>query len=117
MNISISGLHLESDPKLKEYADKKIKKLLRYHSGITDIKVRLMMEKSHRSEQHEFFCEITVHVPGRILEIVDVEKNHTKAIDKAIERMKRTLIKYKEKEVSKKHREGIFNKVLRRFNR
>jgi len=117
MTISITGLHFESDPKLKAYADKKIKKLLRYHLGITDIKVRLISEKAHRSEDHDFFCEITVHVPGRILEIVDKEKDHTKAIDRAVERMKRTLIKHKEKEISKKHKSGVLNKLLARFGK
>jgi len=117
MNISVTGLHIETDPKLKAYADKKIKKLLRYHSKITDLKVRLISEKSHRGQEQDYYCEITIHVPGRILEIVDSERAMDKAIDKAVERMKRTLIKHKEKEISKQHREGVFNKLLGRFRR
>ena len=115
MNISIVGLHAESDPKLKEYANKKVKKLVHYHSHITDIKVRLFLEKSHRNEQHEAICEITVHVPGKILEIVDSQKDHTKAIDNAFDRMKRAIVKHKEKEVSKEHKRGIVTKLLNRF--
>lgn len=117
MTISITGLHFESDPKLKSYADKKIKKLLRYHSAITDIKVRLLSEKSHRGQEQDYYCEITIHVPGRILEIVDSERAMDKAIDKAVERMKRTLIKYKEKELSKQHKEGVFRKLIDRFRK
>ena len=55
MTISITGLHFESDPKLKAYADKKIKKLLHYHSQITDIKVRLLSEKSHRGQEQDYY--------------------------------------------------------------
>ncbi len=117
MSFSISGLHLESNPKLKAYADKKIKKLLRYHSQITDVKVRLLSEKSHRGREQDYYCEITIHVPGRILEIVDSERAMDKAIDKAVERMKRALIKHKEKAISKQHREGVFNKILSRFKK
>src|SRR3972149_8146566 len=117
MNISLTGLHFETDPKLKAYADKKIKKLLRYHSQITDIKIRLLSEKSHRGQEQDYYCEITIHVPGRILEIVDSERAMDKAIDKAVERMKRTLIKHKEKEISKQHREGIFTKILSRVRK
>lgn len=117
MNISLSGLHLETDPKIKDYADKKVKKLLNYHSGITDIKVRLISQKAHRNEQHEFFCEITVHVPGKVLEIVDREKDHMKAVDKAVERMKKAIIRYKEKTISKQHHEGIFTKIISRIRR
>ncbi|MBI2012392.1 ribosome-associated translation inhibitor RaiA [Candidatus Curtissbacteria bacterium] len=115
MNLSITGLHIKSDPKLKEYAHKKTKKLLRYHSKITDIKVRLISEKSHRGQEQDYYCEITVHVPGRILEVVDTERAMDKAVDRAVERMKRTLIRYREKEISKRHRRGIINKLLNRW--
>lgn len=117
MNLSIAGLHLESDPKLKEYANKKVRKLIHYDPKITDIKVRLFLEKSHRNEAHECMCELTVHVPGKILEIVDREKDHTAAIDKAFDRMKRAIIKHKEKEVSRQHREGVLQKLVRRFKK
>jgi len=117
MNISLSGLHLESDPEIREYANKKIKKLLNYHPNITDIKIRLISQKAHRNDKHEFFCEITVHIPGKILEIVDREKNHTKAVDRAVERMKKAIIRYKEKAVSKQHKEGVLRKFLRRLKR
>ena len=117
MNISLTGLHLENDPKLKVYANKKVKKLVHYDNRITDIKVRLFLEKSHRNEAHDCICELTVHVPGKILEIVDKEKDHTAAIDKAFDRMKRAIVKHKEKEISKQHREGVFTKILSRLRR
>lgn len=117
MNISLTGLHLETDPKIKDYADKKVRKLLNYDNKITDIKVRLISQKAHRNEQHEFFCEITVHVPGKVLEIVDREKDHAKAVDKAVERMKRAIIRHKEKTVSRQHHDGIINKLVRRFRK
>jgi len=115
MNITISELHFETNPKLKEYAHKKTKKLLKYHSKITDIKVRLLSQKSHRGQEQDYYCEITVHIPGRILEIVDSERDMDKAIDKAVDRMKRKLTKYREKEISKKHKKSILNKLLGRF--
>lgn len=117
MSIVISGIHLESDPKLKVYAHKKSNKLLRYHPKITDIKVRLLSEKSHRGQEQDYYCEITVHVPGKILEIVDVERAMDKAIDKAVERMKRALIKHHEKVISKQHKRGIVQKLLNRWPR
>lgn len=117
MKIDITGLHIESDPKLKEYANKKIKKLLKYDSKIVDIKVRLLSEKAHRGQEQDYYCELTVHVPGKVLEIVDVEREMDKAIDKAVERMKRVLVKHKEKEISKEHKKGVMNKLLRRFGR
>lgn len=117
MDISITGLHIQTDPKLKEYADKKAKKLLKYDTRITDLKVRLFAEKAHRNEDHDYYCEITAHVPGRVLEIVDKERDVTKAIDRAVDRMKKTLIRHREKEISKRHKEGLAAKFLRRLRR
>ena len=117
MNISVSGLHLQTDPKLREYADKKAKKLLKFHPKITDLKVRLISQKAHRGQEQDYYCEITVHIPGKILEIVDTQREMEKAIDRAVERMKRTLIKSREKEISKLHRRGIVRKFLSRWQR
>ena len=117
MDISITGLHIQTDPKLKEYTNQKAKKLLKYHSKITDLKVRLFAEKAHRSEDHDYYCEITIHVPGKVLEIVDKERDVTKAIDRAADRMKKALIRHREKEISKKHKEGLAAKLLRRLRR
>ena len=117
MDISITGLHIQTDPKLKEYADKKAKKLLKYNTHITDLKVRLFAEKAHRSEDHDYYCEITTHVPGKVLEIVDKEKDITKAIDRAVDRMKKALIRHREKTISKMHKEGLAAKLFRRLRR
>src|SRR3990167_7736167 len=117
MDIYITGLHIHTDPKLKDYANKKAKKLLKYHAKITDLKVRLFAEKAHRSEDHDYYCEITVHVPGKILEIIDKERDITKAIDRATERMKKALIRHREKEISKKHKEGLAAKLFRGLTR
>ncbi len=117
MTLVISELHLESRPEFKDYAYKKSNKLFRYHPKITDIKVRLIVEKAHRSEDHDYYCELTVHVTGKILEIVDSERDMYKAIDKAVERMKRALVKHHEKEISKLHKQGVVGKFLRRLKR
>ena len=117
MDISITGLHIETDPKLKEYASTKAKKLLKYNTRITDLKVRLFGEKAHRSEDHDYYCEITVHVPGKILEIVDKERDVPKAIDKAVDQMKKALVRHREKAISKRHKEGLAAKLLRRLRR
>lgn len=106
MNLVISGIHLKNFPELEQYANEKAQKLTKYHSQIEEILVRLIWEKSHRGQDEDYYCEITIHIPGRILEIVDTERDMEKAIDKAVERMKRLIVKTKEKTISKKHKEG-----------
>lgn len=114
MSIQISSLHLENSPEMRSYAQKKIAKLIRYHPHVVDINVKLISEKSHRGQEKDYYCEITIHLPHKILEIVDSERAMDKAIDKAVERAKRTLVRTKEKELTKKHKDGIFSKFFRR---
>ena len=115
MKIIVSGSHLVDFPEMEGYATEKVARLSRYHHKIEKISVRLTAERAHRNEEHDFTCEIIVAVPGRDVEVVERDRFMDKAIDKALERMKRTLIKAKEKSVSKKHKEGILAKLLSRF--
>ena len=116
MKIILSSQHLANAQKLEAYAKEKVKKLVKFSSNIESINVRLIGEKSHRGQEKDFYCEITVHIPGHILEIVDVERTMDKAVDRAVERMKRTLVKNKEKHLSRNHHRGIISKVLRRIS-
>ncbi len=110
MNIRVSGLHVKKSPKTKEYALQKVQKLLKFHPAIERIHIRLISEKSHRGQENDFYCEITIATPRHTLEIRDVERDFEKAIDKAVERMRRTLTKHKEKSITKKHQEGLKTK-------
>ncbi|KKS04928.1 ribosomal subunit interface protein [Candidatus Curtissbacteria bacterium RIFCSPHIGHO2_12_41_11] len=115
MNIVISGPHPKKEPQLEEYARKKVQKLAKYHPKILQIDVRLIVKSAHRGQENDNYCEITAKVPGKTLEIVDSERTMDKAIDKAVDRMKRTLIKYREKKISKDHKKGIVRKILGRW--
>lgn len=115
MNIIISGIHFEDFPKAEKYAKEKVSKLSKFHKKIEKIEVRLFAEKNHRSELHDYSCEIKLSIPGRDLELVDKERSIDKAIDIAVDRMKRTLIKYKEKQVSLEHKRGVISKIRERI--
>ena len=110
MIIKVTGVHLKKLPKVKDYALKKAEKLLKFHPQIEKIHIRLVFEKSHRGLENDYYCEITIATPHHTLEIRDVERNFDKAVDKAIERMRRTLTKHKEKQLTRKHREGVKTK-------
>ena len=114
MKIQISEIHLK-DAKAKDYAAKKVERLTKYHPKIERINVRLFGEKAHRNQKHNFTCEIDVAIRGHVLEVTDGERSIDKAIDMATDRMKRALVKHKEKHITKKHKEGIVNKLLTRI--
>lgn len=116
MQIIVTGQHLKKFPELENYATKKAQKLTHYFPKILKIQVRLISEESHRGQEDDYYCEIEVDIPGRNLLLKDAERSMDKAIDKAVERMQRLLVKTKEKKITAKHREGIINKLLSRFS-
>lgn len=107
MDIIISGIHLKHHPEMELYAKKRVEKLAKINARIEKIWVRLIEEKSHRGQENDYYCEITVQTPGSVLEIVDSEREIDKAIDRATERMKRLMVKTKEKKISKLHSQGV----------
>ena len=107
MNIIVSGSHFEDFPKAKKYAKEKLEKLSKYHPRIEKIVVRLISETAHRNENHDFTCEIIASIPGNNLEITQKDFAPDKALDIAIDRMKRLLVKSKEKQTSKKHKQAL----------
>ena len=115
MNIVISGIHLQQFPELEDYARKKVSKLGKFHPKIGEIRVRLISQKSHREKTQDYDCQIEIDIPGKNLSIIDTEESMEKAIDKAVERMKRLLVKHKEKPVSKRVRKGVLTKILNRL--
>lgn len=115
MKIIVTGLHLTKYPELEQYATKKIQKLTKYFPKILKFQVRLISEKSHRNELHNSTCEIIADIPGRDLEIVERDRSMDKAIDKAVERMHRLLVKTKEKNISVWHKREIVRKIKERF--
>ena len=105
MRIKIAEIHFK-DQKIEDYALDKVSKLEKFHSGIKLVTIRLTLEKNHRTQNHTSFCELEFDMVGRDFVIKDSERQIDKAIDKAVERAKRSLVRHKEKEVSKKHREA-----------
>lgn len=113
MNIIISGSHFENFPKAEKYARDKVVKLAKFHPRIQQITVRLISEKAHRNVNHDFTCEIIASIPGNDLEIIEKDLAPDISFDKAFDRMKRLLVKTKEKQITKKHRFGLLGKLLR----
>lgn len=115
MIVTVSGIHISKHPNLKKYAKEKVEKLKKFHKQIEKIEVRLILEKDHRGQENDYYCEIKISIPGHNLEIKDVERNFEKAVDKAVIRMKTTLIRHKEKHLTREHKHGVINKILNRI--
>lgn len=117
MKIVVSGIHLKKFPQSEKYAIKRTQKLEKFHSKIKLLEIRLISEKAHRGQEKDYYCEIEAFLPGHNILVVDTEREMDKAIDKAVERMSQALRRAKEKDISKKHKEGIKLKEKNKFTK
>jgi len=96
MQINISGHHVEVTTSLHDYVVSKLDKLERHFDHITNTHVTLTVEK-HRQR-----ADFAMHVSGADLAATAESDDMYAAIDKAIGKLDRQVIKHKEKVKSHK---------------
>lgn len=104
MNIIINGRHLEITPALKSYAEKKISKISRYLSNVSEAIVTISVEKYRHK------VEVLLKVNGVLIQAEGVTGEVYSSIDEVVEKLERQIKKYKEKLVS--HRKSENKSVL-----
>lgn len=106
MKIDITGRHLDISEKLKQYVEKKLKKLEKYFHRLIDIHVTLYIEK------HNHIIEATINGDGTRFHGKEKAKDMYSSVDRLVKSMEKQIVKYKEKHYEHKavsHRDvGIF---------
>ena len=62
MNVKIQAVHFDADVKLKEYVNKKIKKLETFHGQVVKVEIFLKLDNVIHTIKDKI-AEISVHVP------------------------------------------------------
>ena len=103
LEIIISARHnVEMTPDLKQYAQERAEKLLRYFDGITKIVVTL------GSDQGRHTAEINISARRHLQLIGEVQRRDLReAIDLVTDKMERQLTRHKEKLKSHRDRKNI----------
>lgn len=91
MRINITARHFKMRDELRTYTEKEIQRLQKYYDQIIDADVILEWQKIHRT------AEIKISVCGTVLTAQARADEMHKAINNAIEKLERQLIKYKDK--------------------
>ncbi len=91
MNITVTGRHLNVSDNLREYAEKKIKKLERYFNQLIDAHVILSSEKLDR------ISEVVINGDGVQFHGKENAADLHSAIDLLFEKMEKQIRRYKEK--------------------
>lgn len=91
MQINISGHHVEVTTSMHDHVVSKLGKLERHFDHITNTNVTLTVEK-HRQR-----ADLTMHVSGADLVSSAESDDMYAAIDKAVSKLDRQVLKHKEK--------------------
>ena len=101
MAITVRGKNLDITPALKDYVEKRVKKVTKYFDKTGDITVILKVEKG----RHQ--VEVTVPVNGILLRGEESTSDMYASIDQVMEKIEKQIEKYKTK-LEKKFRGGGF---------
>ncbi|WP_349408623.1 ribosome hibernation-promoting factor, HPF/YfiA family [Pseudalkalibacillus sp. SCS-8] len=101
MNFNIRGENIEVTPALRNYSEKKVKKLERYFDGTPNSDVYINL-KVFNNEQ---LVEVTIPMPGLLLRAEESHDDMYAAIDLVVEKLERQIRKHKTK-VNRKFRQG-----------
>ena len=100
MNIIVTGRHIDITPALKAYAEKKIMRVNRYLSNISEALVTITVEKYRHK------VEVLLKVNGVLIQAEAITGEVYASIDEVVEKLERQIKKYKEKLISHRKSES-----------
>lgn len=96
MNLQLTGHHLDITPAIRGYVTAKLERITRHFDHVIDVNVILSVEKLQQR------VEATVHIPGRDIFCESVDADMYAAIDGLVDKLDRSILKYKEKSVGRR---------------
>jgi putative sigma-54 modulation protein len=96
MDVTIRGRNIEVTPRLQEYVEKKVDRLDRYLSTISEVRVDLAVENT-RSNADSQVAQFTLHTKKRILRAEARTDDIYASIDGSIDKLHRQIERYKGK--------------------
>lgn len=97
MNLHITGHHVQITSSIREYLSGKMERVTKHFDHVIDVNVIMSVEKLRQK------VEATVHVRGKDIFCESTDEDMYAAIDTLIDKLDRTIIKHKEKNLSHRH--------------
>lgn len=98
MKLQTHSVHFDADQKLIDFIQKKTNKLETFYDRIIDGEVFLKLEPGEANDNKA--VEIKLNIPGNQLFAKEKEDSFEAATDKAVNALKKQLLKHKEKNSS-----------------
>ncbi|MFU8860714.1 MAG: ribosome hibernation-promoting factor, HPF/YfiA family [Cyclonatronaceae bacterium] len=98
MKTTFTSRHFEASNRLQDYSVKAVSKLEKFYDGIIDCDIIMQPNEDHDEPNR---AELIVKVPNDLLNVSETAATYEQAMLKAVDTMKRLLIRYKEKRFAK----------------
>ncbi|WP_422089204.1 ribosome hibernation-promoting factor, HPF/YfiA family [Tenacibaculum ovolyticum] len=95
MKVFTQSVNFTADKSLIDYVEKKIGGLEKFHDKIVDVEVFLKVQKT--SEKENKITEVKINIPGDEIIVKKTNKTFEEGINIAVDSLKRSLKKSKEK--------------------
>ncbi len=99
--VVITGRHLHVTPALKQYAEEKLGKLVRYFEQVQEAQVVLSVERRDELGKAQV-VEVTVWGDGIILRGEEASEDMYASIDLVVEKLKKQIEKYRSRVIQKR---------------
>ncbi|TNE71461.1 ribosome-associated translation inhibitor RaiA [bacterium] len=97
MKVLFTARHFNASQRLQAFAEESVKKLSKYFDSIHDVSI---VAEPYEHPETPQKIEVTLNIPGHTLVASEIAESYEIAIGKAVDNLKRQLIKYKEKHFS-----------------
>ena len=99
MNLHLTGHHLQITPAIRDYVAAKLARITHHFDHVIDVNVILSVEKLRQK------IEASVRVRGKDIFCESIDTDMYAAIDSLVDKLDRTIIKHKEKNLEHRHAE------------
>jgi putative sigma-54 modulation protein len=102
MNLTISGHHIDVTPAIREYVQNKLERVKRHFDQVIDVAVILTVDNLTEKEKRQK-AEINLRMSGKTIFVESVAQDLYAAIDTLIDKLDRSVMKYKDKVQNHNH--------------
>lgn len=115
MRLFIKGTAIQLTPAIEDYIQKRIggleKYLKRLDSPAVEVRVEIGKITSHHKKGDIFRAEVNLKLPGALLRAEEASGDLFAAIDFVHEELKRQIISFKDKRITKRVRSARVNNI------
>ena len=95
MRVDVTVRHFELSDDIKDYANREVDSLTQYFDRLIDAQV--VFDQEHT----DYIVQVVVRAPGKTITVTDTQDDVIKALDGAVDKMRRRLKKYKGKLINR----------------